>query len=165
MRPLLAALSLPLLLAACAAPQPRAPEAGDELVRVAGEVLATADSTEDVRAALHRALGARAGQRIVQVAGHRFLLAPATLDRLGRKPPEREGWLVAQSLELAEQSCLAFRRPADEDWLTLDDGQGRRTWSTSANGLQFVSVGIELHRGCVIALHVEQARRRAAESP
>ncbi|HEY1228760.1 MAG TPA: hypothetical protein VGF26_15710, partial [Ramlibacter sp.] len=64
-----------------------------------------------------------------------------------------------------EQSCLPLRRLPDVDWLTADDGQGRQTWSASASGRQFVSVGIELHGGCVIALHVEQASRRAPPTP
>lgn len=144
------------VLAGCALPPEQHASAGTELVRVASSVLDTAWGTDDARAVLRRELGAGPRDRMVLVAGHRFLIVPATVDRLGRRPSEPAGYLVAQSLELAEQACLPMG-PVQAGWEAKDAGNGRSVHGASASAVQFVSVAIELQKGCIVALHVEQA--------
>jgi len=153
----LSILLLPLVLALAGCATAGGDAVGAELVRVATEVLGTADSTDDARSVLRRELAAGPSAGVVQVAGHRFFLAPATLDRLEPPPSAGYAWLVAQSLELVEANCLPLRGPALEGWRAEAGGNGRLTLTASASGLQFVSVAIELRQGCVVALHVEQA--------
>ena len=142
MRAVLACASA-LLLAACASWPGNAARLSDELLRLSGLALATATTGEDVRAALRQDQGWGPRDRVVYIAGHRFVLAPATLD----VAPAGSGpyrWLVAQSIELAEQACLPFR--GEVFGLTA-----------VAEQVQRVTVGIELREGCIVALHVEQA--------
>ncbi|MBC5783746.1 hypothetical protein H8N03_12390 [Ramlibacter sp. USB13] len=159
MRSLLPAWTL--LVAALAAGCASAPSRTDaervsgELVRLSGIALGTASSGDDVRPLLREALKAGPRTRVVRIAGHRFVLAPATLDAMAPgSGPYR--WLVAQSLEFAEQACLPFVAPG-RGWRAQAGATGSVTLDASAEHVQWVNVGIELHRGCIVALHVEQA--------
>jgi hypothetical protein len=132
-----------LLLAGCASWPRDAARLSEELVRLAGVALATASTGEDVRAVLRQDLRTGPRNRVVYIAGHRFVLAPATLD----VAPPGSGpyrWLLAQSIELAEQTCLPFQG-------------GAGVLAAVAEQVQRVTVGIELQEGCIVALHVEQA--------
>ena len=128
-------------------------------MRLSWLALATASSGEDVRTVLRKDLRAGPRERIVHIAGHRFVLSPATLDVAppGSGPVAgRYRWLVAQSIELAEQACLRFQ--AESPGLRpVPDATGSVTLATSAEQVQRVTVGIELQEGCIVALHVEQA--------
>lgn len=124
---------------------------------MASSVLDTAYRADDALGVLRRELGAGPRDRTVLVAGHRFLIVPATVDRLGRRASEPAGYLVTQSVELAEQACLPLGAPPSEGWQSTETGSGRQVLAASARAVQYVSVAIELHRGCVVALHVEQA--------
>jgi hypothetical protein len=148
-----------LLLAGCAGWPQDAARVSQELLRLSGLALATAASEEDVRTVLRQALRAGPRERVVHIAGHRFVLSPATLDVAAPESGAVAGryrWLVAQSIELTEQVCLPFQaespgmRPAA-------DATGSITLATSAEQVQRVTVGIELQEGCIVALHVEQA--------
>jgi hypothetical protein len=152
-----------LLLAGCAV-WSRAADAdrlSQEMVRLSDVALATAASGDDVRAVLRRDLGAGPRDRIVRIAGHRFLVAPATVDVAAAgadQPVGRYPWLLAQSFELTEQVCLPFRA-SSAAWQPTEpaDASGSLTLAASAEQVQRVTVGIELNRGCIVALHVEQA--------
>ena len=152
-----------LLLAGCAA-WSRAAEAdrlSREMVRLSDLALATAATGDDVRAVLRQHLRAGPRDRIVRIAGHRFLVAPATLDIAGAgagQPAGRYPWLLAQSFELVEQVCLPFRANGAA-WQATEpaDASGSLTLAASAEQVQRVTIGIELNRGCIVALHVEQA--------
>jgi hypothetical protein len=162
----LAALLLPLALAGCAAGHggdEDAQRVAGELLRLSDSALATAGTGEDVRSVLRRDLHAGPQQHIVHIAGHRFSFMPATLDELPPGPGAgRYRWLLAQSLLLAEQRCLPFAlRP--EGWRAVRDAGGGVTLGTHADRVQYVNVGIELHGGCVTALHVEQASTVASQ--
>jgi hypothetical protein len=159
MRRLFFACSLAALLAGCAAsPWSRdAERVSGELVRLSGVALATASSGEDMRPVLRQALGAGPRTVVVRVAGYRFLLAPATLETIPAGTG-RYRWLLAQSLELAEQTCLPFVPPPGPwDAQAEADATGAVTLGSRAEQLQWVNVGIELREGCIVALHVEQA--------
>ena len=163
MRPL-ALLSLGALLAAGCASLP-GPEddaqVSDALVRLSDRALATADSGEDLRVVLRAELQAGPPPNpVVMVGGHRFLLTPATLDRL---PDGRYRSLLVQSLELAEQTCLRFVAEGAGGFRTETVSAGSTTLASSAEGLQKVVVGIELHRGCIVALHAAQASPSARD--
>jgi hypothetical protein len=132
-----------------------------EIVRLTGVALATASSGDDVRAVLGKELRAGPGDRMVRIAGHRFIVVPATLDIAAAgadQPAGRYPWLLAQSFELAEQVCLPFRANGAV-WQPTDaaDPAGTLTLAAWAEQVQRVTVGIELHHGCIVALHVEQA--------
>jgi hypothetical protein len=149
-----------LLLAGCAGAPRAAP--GDavsaELLRLSDRALATANSGQDVRDVLREDLAAGHHDQVVRIAGHRFLLAPATLDTAPPGPVAgRYRWLVAQSVELAERACLPFQADEAGPFESRADGNGNVTLAAAAEGVQRVSVGIELRRGCIVALHVEQA--------
>ena len=156
---LLLPLVLVLVLAGCASGgDSEAQRVSGELVRLSDSALAAAGTGEDVRAVLRRDLHAGPGQHIVHIAGHRFSFLPATLDELPAGPGAgRYRWLLAQSLLLAEQRCLPFSEQRPEGWLAVRDASGAVTLGTHADSVQFVNVGIELHAGCITALHVEQA--------
>ena len=157
MRAALAAFAAMALLAGCAA----SPKSGgvegvsEELVRLSDIALATASSGQDLRPVLRDALGAGPRTRMVRIGGHRFVLAPATLDPMAAGAG-RYRWLLAQSLELAEQTCLPFRAQPGP-WRTHADATGVVTLASQAEAVQWVNVGIELRQGCIVALHVEQA--------
>jgi hypothetical protein len=153
---------LAMVLAGCAARNERhaTPGVSEQLVQVADAALGTASNTEDLRVALRDALHVRPGERVVLVGGHRFLLYPATLDELpaGDGPlrsPYR--WLLAQTLQLAEQSCVRFDAPEQPGWHAQATDADKLTLSASVRQEQLVTVGIELRKGCITALHAEQA--------
>lgn len=152
--------ALVLLLAACAGPQSRdeGTAVAHALVQLSDRALDTARSGEDLRSALRRDLQAGPHDGVVRIAGHRFRIGPATLDV---SPPGalagRYRWLLAQSVELAEQRCLRFPQAEPQGWNTVHDASGAVTVGTHADQVQFVNVGIELRAGCIVALHVEQA--------
>jgi hypothetical protein len=161
MRALLASC-LVLLLSGCAGSQPpprdEATEVAQALVQLSDRALATARSGEDLRTAIRRDLKAGPHDAVVRIAGHRFLLGHATLDVIPPGPlAGRYRWLLAQSVELAEQRCLRFPQPEPEGWIAMRDEAGTVTLATHADQLQRVDVGIELRAGCIVALHVEQA--------
>ena len=72
-------------------------------------------------------------------------------------------WLLAQSIELAEQRCLRFPQPEPPGWTSVRDASGAVTMGTYEDQVQLVTVGIELRAGCIVALHVEQASAVARE--
>lgn len=156
---------LPSLLAGCAVLESARQQArlGNELVQLADAVLATAASGEDIRVVLRRQLGTRTPRdRMVFIAGHRFLLGPATLDRV--RSATRYPALVAQSVELAEQSCLAFSPDTPATGMRVQPGEsGTIALTASADGVQFVNVGIQLDGGCIVAMHFEQASAEPGE--
>jgi hypothetical protein len=123
-------------------------------VKLSDRALATAATGEDVRVVLRSELQAGLRNPVVLVAGHRFLLSPATLDKM---PDGRYRTLLAQSLELAEQTCLHFVPGRAGGFHAAVDPAGSITLASSAEGVQRVDVGIELRQGCIVALHVEQA--------
>jgi hypothetical protein len=155
-----------LLVAACAGPQSHddATEVAHALVQLSDRALDTARSGEDLRSALRRDLQAGPHDGVVRIAGHRFLIGPATLDVSPPGAlPGRYRWLLAQSIELVEQRCLRFPQPEPQGWIALRDASGAVTLGTHAEHVQFVNVGIELRAGCIVALHVEQASAVARE--
>jgi hypothetical protein len=156
---------LPLLLLALAgcAFQPVIADArlSDELLRVAQLALATADGSTDIRTLVRTELNAGHGRhRLVFIGGHRFLVEPATVDRLKRRDllSPRYQTLTSQSIQLAEQGCFAFL-PAEggDQFRAVRTGPDSISMTVQAEGVQLVNVGIELRRGCVVAIHIEQA--------
>jgi hypothetical protein len=145
-----------LLLAGCAS----LPWSGDgervsqALVQLSDRALATASTGEDMRVVLRAELQAAPRNSVVLVAGHRFLLSHATLDAM---PGGRYRSLLAQSLELAEQTCLLFVPERAGDLPAGVDPGGSMTVAFFAEDVQRVDVGIELRQGCIVALHVAQA--------
>jgi hypothetical protein len=89
-------------------------------------------------------------------------VAPATLDRSRVDPRHRT--LIAQSFELADDSCPSFRPERRIDGLrSIASGEGSVTLTVQADRQQFVNVAIEVREGCIVAMHFEQASAEARE--
>lgn len=133
-----------------------------ELVRLVDLALASAQDEADIRALIRANLrGIGRERRLVFIGGHRFLVAPATVDRLPPVPGllhPRYRSLTSQSLELAETGCFAFLPPPERlDIRPVRSGTGVVTLSAAAEGVQLINAGIELRDGCIAAIHFEQA--------
>ena len=144
------------LLAGCAGVVREDARLSDALVHLADVALTTAENEADIREVVRRNVQGVRGHQVVFIGGHRFLIAPATLDRTAAD--RRHPTLIAQSMELAEDSCYTFAPERPHRPLTaVAGGPGLLTLTAHAERVQFVNVAIEMRDGCISAIHFEQA--------
>lgn len=144
------------VLAGCAGLPREDARLSDALVQLADQALRTADDEADIREVVRRNVQGVRGHQVVFIGGHRFLVSPATLDRIAADPRHRT--LIAQSMELAEDSCYTFAPARAHRPLTAVAGApGTLTLTAHAQRVQFVNVAIEMRDGCISAIHFEQA--------
>ncbi|HEX2546303.1 MAG TPA: hypothetical protein VHL79_15595 [Ramlibacter sp.] len=153
-------MRLPLLLlvaafAGCAAVPREDARLSEALVRLADVALTTAENDADIREVVRRHVAGVRGHQVAFIGGRRFVVLPATLDRSRADPRHRN--LIAQSLELAEESCYSFAPVGTgPEFVPAAPRPGTVTLTARAERVQFVNVAIEIRHGCISAIHFEQ---------